>query len=42
VLCLPGWKESVGVSAEIKFAKSIDIKISYHQCEPVAATMEAV
>lgn len=29
VLCLPGWKESVGVQAEIAFAVSNDLEVVY-------------
>ena len=29
VLCIPGWKKSVGVNAEIEYAKSIGKEIVY-------------
>jgi hypothetical protein len=33
VLCLDGWRESVGVQAEIKLAKKMKIKINYINVE---------
>lgn len=32
VLCLDGWKESVGVQAEIGIAKELDIPVEYVFC----------
>lgn len=29
VFCIPGWRQSVGVTAEIKIAKSLGIRIQY-------------
>jgi hypothetical protein len=30
VYCIPGWKESVGVTAEIKYARAIEKPVVYH------------
>ncbi|MFQ5742005.1 MAG: DUF1937 family protein [Acidobacteriota bacterium] len=34
VLCLPGWEDSLGVSSEIKFAKTLHKPIRYLNCIP--------
>jgi len=39
VLCLDGWKESVGVRREIDFAKEHKIKTSYHTIKDLLVTM---